>query len=40
MSLFGCNCITNVGEKGEKWTDVEAKVVFEMQNGPKSNSVL
>lgn len=40
MSSFGCNCLTNVGEKGEKWTAMEEKGVFEMQNRPKSNPVL
>ena len=37
MSSFGCNCLTNSGDKGEKWTDTEEKDVFEMQNRPKSN---
>lgn len=36
MSSFGCNCLTNVGEKGEEWAHVEEKELFKMQNRPKS----
>lgn len=34
MLSFACNCQTNVGEKGGKWTDMEGKETFEMQSKP------
>ncbi len=40
MSSFGCNCLTNVEEKGEKLRDMEEMRGFEMQNRLKSLALL